>query len=243
MTPRNPQNTSTPLIEEVVSASSSAKFRNDVQLAQYHGEHNLELAEDFIFTRKAAAGRKSSIELLKHTCEAFMPGAPPNRFVFIATYGHGKSHFAVAMANYFGKAANTLELKGVLASIKHALQDAPLYGFFDDFKRNKKPFLILILRGDEPSDLQTKFFRAVEDALRLDSESHKIQAPFWYSDAERFVKALMRETHKRRGNANVFLGRYQLDLDLLLDRIAAQEASTYEITRELCAHLNHFTPD
>ncbi len=243
MTPRNPQNTLTPLIEDVVSASSSAKFRNDVQLAQYHSEHNLELAEDFIFTRKAAAGRKSSIELLKHTCEAFMPGAPPNRFVFIATYGHGKSHFAVAMANYFGKALNSPELEGVLASIKHALQDAPLYGFFDDFKRNKKPFLILILRGDEPSDLQTKFFRAVEDALRFDSESGEIRAPFWYSDAERFVKAVRNDTNERRASANAFLSRYQLDLDLLLDRITAQEASTYEITRELCGHLNQFTPD
>ena len=243
MMPRNPQNTLTPLIKDVVTASSSAKFRNDVQLAQYHTEHNLELARDFIFTRKAAAGRKSSIELLKYTCEAFMPGAPPNRFVFIATYGHGKSHLAVAMANYFGKPPNTPELKGVLASIKHALQDAPLYGFFDDFKRNKKPFLILILRGDEPSDLQTKFFRAVEDALRLDPEAREIRAPFWYLEAERFVKALRNDTKERCDNANEFLSRYKLDLDLLLDRITAQEASTYEITRELCAYLNHFTPD
>lgn len=104
-----------PLIEEVVSASSSAEFRNDVQLAQYRSTHNLELASDFIFTRKASTGRKSSIELLKFICEAFMPGNPPNRFVFIATYGHGKSHFAVATANYFGKPDNSPEVKAVLA--------------------------------------------------------------------------------------------------------------------------------
>ena len=243
MNSQDPKNTRTPLIEDVVSASSSAEFRNDVQLAQYRSEHNLDLAKDFIFTRNAAAGRKSSVALLKHMCEAYMPGAPPNRFVFIATYGHGKSHLAVATANYFGKALDTPELEGVLASIKHAVQDVPLYGFFEAFKRNNKPFLILILRGDEPSDLQTKFFRAVEDALRFDSKSGEIRAPFWYADAERFVQAIRSDTDERRESANEFLNRYQLDLDLLLERITAQEASTYELTRELCVHLNCFAPD
>ena len=229
------------LIGDVTNSSSSAEFRNDVQLAQYRTEHNLELARDFIFTRKAAAGRKSSSELLKVICESFMPGAQPNRFVFIATYGHGKSHFAVATANYFGKAINCPEAEGVLARIKHALQDASMFGFFDSFKRNNKPYLILILRGDEPSDLQTKFFRAVDEALRADPEAD-IQAPFWYLDAERFLKGIQSDRGVLQ-QANAFLAERQLDLDVLLDRIKVQDATTFDITRELCLHLYHHTPD
>ena len=231
------------LVEEVVSTSSSAEFRNDVQLAQYRTGHNLELARDFIFTRKAASGRRSSIELLKYLCDAFSPGAQPNRFVFIATYGHGKSHLAVAMANFFGKPVNSPELNGVLERIKHAVQEPPLYGFFEDFKHNHKPLLILILRGDEPSDLQTKFFKAVEDALRSDSHSETIRTPFWYSEAERFVRALVEDTEEKRDAANEYLATLELDLPLLLERIQAQEASTYDVTRDLCAYLNHFVPD
>jgi hypothetical protein len=34
-----------------------------------------------------------------------------------------------------------------------------------------------------------------------------------------------------------------LDLDVLLDRIKVQEATTYDITRELCMHLYHISPD
>jgi hypothetical protein len=236
-----PSNTC-PSIEEVVSTSSGAEFRNDVQLSQFRSEHNLELAKDFIFTAKAAPGRKSSLELLRFLCEAFMPGASPNRFVFIATYGHGKSHFAVALANYFGKAAVTPECQRILGRIKHAAPEPPVYGFFEAFKRNNKPCLILILRGDEPSDLQTKFFRAVEEALQFDNDS-EIHAPFWYSDAERFVRSIMADTIARRESANSFLSRYRMDLDILVERISSQDATTFEITRGLCEHLNHFTPE
>ena len=232
-----------PLIEDFVSTSSGAEFRNDVQLAQYRSPQNHELAKDFIFTRKAAPGRKSSIELLKYLCEAFMPGSPPNRFVFIATYGHGKSHLAVAIANYFGKNGDTPEFQGVLERVKHAAESAPLAGFFEAFKRNHKPFLILILRGDEPSDLQTKFFRAVEEALQFDSPTNGVHAPFWYSDAQLFVRSILNDTEEKRDKANAFLDQFGLDLAVLLDRIAKQDASTYEITRQLCLHLNHFSPD
>ena len=233
----------TPMIQDFVGTSSGAEFRNDVQLAQYRSNHNLELARDFIFTRKAAPGRKSSIDLLKYLNEAFMPGSPPNRFVFIATYGHGKSHFAVALANYFGKAEETPEFKGVLERVNHAAESAPLIGFFEAFKRNHKPFLIIILRGDEPSDLQTKFFRAVEEALQFDSLTTPVHAPFWYSDAQRFVESILSDSRERQDKANAFLGKFDLDLALLLERVAKQDASTYEITRELYLHLNLFLPD
>ena len=43
--PQDPQDTAVPVIEDVVSASASAKFRNDVQLAQFRSEHNAELAD------------------------------------------------------------------------------------------------------------------------------------------------------------------------------------------------------
>ena len=233
----------TPLIDELVSTSSGAEFRNDVQLAQYRSEHNLELAKDFIFTRKAALGRKSSVELLKYLCEAFMPGSPPNRFVFIATYGHGKSHLAVAVANFFGQDEKAPESQGVLERIRDAVQSAPLFGFFEAFKKHHKPFLILILRGDEPSDLQTKFFRAVAEALRFDSEAEGIHPPFWHSDAQVYVKSLIDESQEKRDTANAFLAKHELDLTLLLARIAAQDASTYEITRDLCLHVSRFLPD
>ncbi len=230
-----------PLVDEVANASSGAELRNDVQLAQFRSEKNLELAREFIFTRKAAAGRKSSTELLKLICEAYMGGSPPNRFVFIATYGHGKSHFAVATANYFGKASDGPESNGVLARLQHALQDASLFGFFEGFKRNHKPFLVLVLQGDEPSDLQTKFFRAVEDGLRADGS--QLQAPFWYIEAERFVDGILKDGDSLKQKAESFLSRQQLDLNLLLERIRHQDASSCDVTRDLCVHLYHYTPD
>ena len=130
---------------------------------------------------------------------------------------------------------------GVLARLQHALQDASLFGFFEGFKRNHKPFLVLVLQGDEPTDLQTKLFRAVEDGLRADGS--QLQAPFWYTEAERFVDGILRDGDSLKQKAESFLAHQQLDLKLLLERIRRQDASSCEVTRDLCVHLYHYTPD
>ncbi len=229
-----------PLIEEVVTCSSNAEFRNDVQIRQFWSSNNLDLAQDYIFTRAASAGRHSSVQLLRILCEAFMPGASPNRFVFIATYGHGKSHFGVATANFFGKSADTPEFKGVLARIRHAVHEEATIGFFQAFKRNNPRHLILILPGDEPSDLQTKFFRAVNAAIENSGE--EITLPFWYAEAGKFVEGITADSELRK-RADQFLTGHGIDTGVLLDRIRSQQASTYEITRALCLELHHLNPD
>lgn len=227
-------------IRDVVKASSSSEFRNDIQLAHYWTEHNLELVKGYIFTRNAAAGKKSAIDLLKLLCDAYTPGRNPNRFVFIATYGHGKSHFALALANFFGQPSDSLESEAILFRIKHAINDQGFAGYFDTFKRNHAPFLVLILSGTDPQDLTTQFFHSVEAALQQRSGGDQIELPFWYKGAESFLDRI---DGVGRRTADEFLGQRSLDLDTLVDRVRRQDASSYDACRELHQHLYGTIPN
>ena len=216
-------------IKDVVTTSKKSEFRNDVQLPHFRSSQNLNLVEGYIFTRKAVAPKKSSIELLKLLCEAYLPGKQPNRFVFMATYGHGKSHFALALANFFGKPAGSAETGAVLSRIEHAVNDAAYYGFFESFKSHKKPYLILLLSGIDQRDLQTQFFNAVEVALG-DGEGKDIELPFWYRGAEQF---LQRVKQNLEVEANNFLAPKGLELDLLIERVRSQDSSAYQLCYNL----------
>src|SRR5258708_3412117 len=136
-------------VGELLRGTVVNEFGSDVQLDQYWTARNLELLKQYIFTSVAPTGKKSSVELLRTFCEALSPGARENRFVVIATYGHGKSHFALALANFFGKESSTPEAQAVLGAVHHAVADADqaVAGYIDDFKLHHSPYLIVILRG------------------------------------------------------------------------------------------------
>lgn len=229
-------------IGDLVEANLGGGFRSDVVLGSYRRQRdNLDLARSYIFTGRAPAGKHASAALVRCVAESLLPGEQSNRFVVIATYGHGKSHFAVALANYFGQPADSPAGAAVLANLEHALHDEPVsYGWLADFKRNHRPFLVLLLRGDEPSDLATKFFRGLDDALAAEPAAAGRAPSFWFDGVERWLDKI---DPNKREEVDAFLQQYHLDLDLLLDKVGAREVGTYEVCRQLHLHLHGSLPD
>jgi hypothetical protein len=229
------------LLGEFVQGLSEAEFRSDVQLSSYRRPENLDLVKSYIFTGKAAEGKKSSAELLRLLAEAYMPGNVPNRFTFIANYGHGKSHFALMLANYFGKPLHSPEVDTILDKLEHTLVDRAEYGFFRAFKSNHhRPFLVLTLRGDEPGDLRSKFFRALDEARQGYPELKSEPLPFWFAGAEHFLQNIPREFHAK---AEAFLRTRNLDLPLLAERVRKRDAKTQAICRDLHFALYNSYPN
>ncbi len=225
----------TPVLGEFVKGLSEAEFRSDVQLSSYHRPENIDLVKSYIFTSKAAEGKRSSAELLRLLAEAYMPGNVPNRFTFIANYGHGKSHFALMLANFFGKPSGSPEADAILEKLDHALEDRADYGFFQSFKdSHRRPFLVLTLRGDEPGDLRSNFFRSLEEARLRYPELEAEQLPFWFSGAERFLNHIPQDY---RTKAEAFLASHNLDLALLTERVRRRDGGTQTICRELFNYL------
>ena len=189
------------LICDLVTLNAEAEFVNDVQLGWYPNDpKNRTLAKGYIFTDKAPEGKKSSIDLLEMVRNAFITDRE-NRFVVIATYGHGKTHFALALANFFGKPADTQEVRQMLVNIEHASSESKAQGL-RDFKEARSPYLVVRLRGDKPGSLSQQFLRGLEDALNEQEATRGARLPLWFDEAGRFLEKL---TAEQREKADGFL--------------------------------------
>jgi hypothetical protein len=231
------------LLRDLINYDPKIEFVNDVQLKHFRSKQNLSLLRHYIFTRNAVLGKKSSTELLRKICESFLPGNHPNRFVFQATYGHGKSHFALAAANFFGKSLGSIEIEIALDRLKHSLDgqinDAPAFAFFENFKKNfQKPFLILILTGEDGNDLPTKFFQAIEDSLKADENDDVISPSFWYKNAEKALEDLLEipSIREKLTNKMEFV-------DGLFEQIRNKKSEAIQKLRKLFEELGRVPPD
>ena len=135
-------------IGELVRLDPDAQFRSDVQLDAYDKPHNLGLLKSYLFTSQAPTGYESSIDILKTILQAFTSNRLDNRMTVIANYGHGKSHLALALANYFGRPVNSEECQVLLSKVAAAVPNQAVAATYKAFKVANPRHLILRLRGD-----------------------------------------------------------------------------------------------
>lgn len=233
------------LIEELVSMDLQGDFRSDVQLSDYENPAlNKELLRKYIFTTQAPAtvgagqrnlAAKDVLDMLKTalTVERY-----DNRIVLTANYGRGKSHLALALANFFAKPIASDEVDIVLSRLQQALNNSSQWAGYRDFKQSKGEFLVVRLQGDAISDLQEGFVRALEQALIEHESTRGIEIPFWYHNAEQWLNGLRGEN---RQTAEAFLAAQNTDLPSLLAGLRRQGA--YEQVRELAKYVTGVYPD
>lgn len=227
------------MLRDVVVPLPEAEFYSDVQLASYRRPENAELVSKYIFSSKATAGRKSATDLLKATCEAFV-ASNPNRFTFIANYGHGKSHLALVLANFFGKAYDSTEVASIIEGLDHVLEDnRPQYRFFKDFKHERGSFLVLTLSGDNPKDLRSQFFKALDEALEEHSDLENQTLPFWFAGAEQFLERIPPEM---KPQAEDFLSSRDMDLQLLTHKVKERDGTAESVCTALHEELYGTSP-
>ncbi|WP_026370535.1 hypothetical protein [Kallotenue papyrolyticum] len=225
---------------DLVRINEAGKLHSVVQVDDFYGEDNLALAQSYIFTGRSVGKKKASAELLSLFCDAYLNPRLENRFVVIATYGHGKSHFALAIANYFGRPLDAPEGMAILEGLQKALDgDAGLFGRLKDFKEHNQPYLVLILRGDDPYDLSTMLFRALDRALKHHPATRDLQSPFWSHQALRFLDSLDDSRHRQ---ADEFLQAERLDLATLRRQIKHHESRALVVFQRLFSALNGGMP-
>lgn len=224
--------------DDLVRVNEAGKLHSVVQVDDFYGDDNLALAQSYIFTGRSVGKKKASAELLNLFCEAYLNPRLENRFVVIATYGHGKSHFALAIANYFGRALGTPECDAILEGLQKALDsdsNAGLFGRLKDFKKHNQPYLVLILRGDDSYDLPTVLSRALDRALKHHPATRDLQTPFWSPQALRYLDSL---DASRRQQADEFLRVEGLDLTTLCRQIETHESRALVVFERLFSALN-----
>jgi hypothetical protein len=232
------------LISDIVKENSRIAHLNDVQLSWYpNSPHNTELAKGYQFTAAAEPGKKSSVEVLEQIFQSYVFPRPDvgNRFVVMATYGHGKTHLALALANFFGKPAEAPEIGYILANVKHAAGETRTQNL-RDFKTNNAPLLVIRLFGDDPTNLPTQFVNGLKKALSEHPATASVELPFWFESARKFLST------RSSGEviaANAFMEAkgFSFDLPGLLKRVEASDTTVYGACYDLFIELVGTPPD
>ncbi len=230
---------------EIAQLDTKGQFRSDVQLSDYDNPSlNLALLQSYIFSTSTpdTYGRRAqaiaSLDLLKELIRgySFDRFGTDNRFVAIANYGHGKSHLALVLANYFAKPYASQEVKTILERIDQALSNPALVESFRDFKKARSEFLVIRLRGDTPRPLREQFFPALKQALEEHAQTQDVELPFWAKAAKQYLRSLSPEMRKA---ADDFLRQYDQDVPSLLQEVEEYREQAYDHYVEVFAHLSH----
>ncbi len=228
-------------VGDVVHRSERENTDNDVQLDLYSEEKGrLEAARSYIFTAQGVGNTHSPVAIFEKVRGSLLSSSDPNRnrHVVVATYGHGKSHLAVAMASFFGGAADAPEVGTLLEGIK-AVSPAEAANF-KAFKAAKGACLVLRLNGSHTATLTEQVVKGMENALREHEATRDANLGFWFDPAVRVLDNL---TDAETVKANAFLGSRQMDVAGLRARVADRDASLYELCAQTIGAAKGIRPD
>lgn len=205
-------------ITEITRENTQAAFVSDLQLKWYaeRDPRNTRLAGAYSWTKQKITNELPSVEALSRLREVFEFAEVPNRFLWQAIYGQGKSHLALTLANFFGRPAGSPEVEAVLQGLAYAQADVDS---LRAFKEAKGQFMVVCLFGNEPYTLAQGIALGLEAALKDHPDTVNRDLGLWFGPA---AKALAALTPEQRTKADAFLEPHQLSIAALEDDIISR---------------------
>lgn len=231
-------------IREITKENPQAAFVSDVSLAWYPAHpNNARLAGSYSWTRQRIGEELPSLEalnLLRHGFESDEIAKLGNRHLWEAIYGHGKSHLALALANFFGKPAGSPEVNAVLEAIKHAKGD---FEGLKYFKESRQPYLILPLYGNHTYTIAQGVVRGIEKAFASNPITKNEDIGLWFKPAQEGLEALSAKQSDVE-KANAFLQKLNPPLTLhdLREDLTSRRGQYREQLSQMVHHVTGFPP-
>lgn len=227
-------------IGDLVKLDEHITEQSVVQIDFYtEQQRNLTLLKNFVFARFAPEGMISNLDILYRLRQASLTETRENIFCIIANYGQGKSHLGLVLANYFGRDAGSEEFRVVMDKIAHYDGREDYVRNLREFREERKPYLVLRLRGDSPLPLDQQFLQAMQRALQEAGVDGEL--PLWYRKAAEWLQSLPQRGMEEE--ANEFLSEYRVDLPALIERVNQCDEDTCEKVRKLFRHITGVLPD
>lgn len=241
-------------IKDIVSINSQAVLSNAIQLAWYDDEakrsENDRLVGGYVFgnsinRRDGNHKDSSSLPIFEQIRSAFGNPQASNIFTVVASYGHGKSHFALVLANYFGLAPDSPVVADIIKHIETCSDKATADQFRHFKNQTNKPQLVITLAGHQFQDLRQGFLQALRRALDANEATRDLPIKSTQAKAAQWLKSLTGDVLKR---ADEYLEEFhQTDVDTLTAALenfeSGKDAILKELSRELLGVVANFGAD
>ncbi|GAB1545140.1 hypothetical protein NUACC21_78160 [Scytonema sp. NUACC21] len=206
------------LLNQLVRINEAALVANAVTFdLMDDDEKNLRLCQGFVFNYESDPKKinSSTVGVLRALRNSFHSPSEPNVHLMVQDYGKGKSHFALAIANFFQKPYDSEEVQGILKQIEYAT--SPSSPILEDLKQYKQRCrnLVICLSGDKPIDLQKHFLQALKKTLEAEGITNSLgqqicQAPLEYlenltAEQRREAEEYLSELDNPEGDLNTIV--------------------------------------
>ncbi|MGI9064877.1 MAG: hypothetical protein ACR2HX_00505 [Pyrinomonadaceae bacterium] len=233
-------------IRNLVSVNHQAALIRGVQLDWYgnprYSDENAELVSGYIFSSGSAARDSlTAISIFERVRDTLSRIETHNVFTIVAQYGHGKSHLALVLANYFGRTADDPLVEKMLKQIEASTDHQTAYPFKSFKSEAGKPQLVVRLSGHEFTNLRQGFMKALRRALDENDLSRGYEINAVSLSAARWLHSL--EGEKRLEADQMLSKRYATDLNALTQSLEEFDSSKESIARDLSLKLNGVAAD
>jgi hypothetical protein len=228
-------------ISDLISMNSQAALIPGVQLEWYGNPlkeaENDRLVSSYIFSSGAATqNATSAITIFERIRQTLTQKDEHNVFTVIAHYGHGKSHFALVLANYFGRQPGDPVLEKLLDQLE-ACTDKNTAFHFRQFKKNaEKPQLVVRLSGHDFTNLRQGFLSALRRALNEHEATHGYALKAVSERAAQWLRGLSPE--KRERAAKYLDEKHHADFDSFVEKLEQFDTTKEIIAREVSKFVN-----
>src|SRR6478672_9671550 len=157
-------------INEAGIVAASVNFR-----LMEEQETNQKLCEGFVFNYDKDKPEESTVGVLEALRSSYDSRSHANVHLLVQQYGKGKSHFAVAIANYSGKPTDSPEVEGILDQVENAAGRTNAIAERLRLYKKRGRHLVLCLSGDSSiTDLKKQFLQVLLQVLEKEEISDSI---------------------------------------------------------------------
>lgn len=201
---------------------------------------NLPLCNGFVFNYDASQPKASTLGVLDAIRESFHSANSSNIHLMVQDFGKGKSHFALTVANFFKKPADSPEVAGILHQIDFATsgRSNAVYEKLRAYKQRSRPHLVVCISGEVAADLNKMLLRALRDAM----DEHSIRGAMSQQLIEKPLSYLKQLSDEKRAKAENYLEEndHSFDLEGLTELLSEDNYGIIPTVVELSEHLEGF---
>lgn len=207
-------------------------------------ETNQKLCEGFVFNYDRDKPEESTVGVLEALRSSYDSRSQANVHLLVQQYGKGKSHFAVAIANYFSKPADSPEVQGILTAIENAAgRTSAIAQRLQSYKKYGR-HLVVCLSGDRTGDIRKQFLQSLLKALEIEGITDSI-AQHICSEPLSYLQGLYANSQKRERAESYLesIGNPDGDLDSIAQQLRKSNPAVIPTLKDLAKHLVGFIPD